>query len=715
MPVTFESLKPAARVRIGRRGLYVTSMVRLPDGTLIVSPHTGSLQLQRVSIWRSADEGSTWQQVRTAGDELYGSGAALHCLSNGELLLHTGALYRSTDGGTTWRRTDCPATGTVRTIVQREDGGLELYGAHTNWHAGLEPPPAMLQEVAPGFRQKAAGASAGSRMWRTRSNDGGQTWSRLEDLSKEKEDVYITGDTDWDLLQPVLREASVLTLSGSHLLAATRRSDPHRMVLVESQDGGDTWSAPRDLLGPGEIHGHLLDLGDDRILCTYARHDLPRGIYAVISNDRGRTFDTDRPVQLAHTMANFFGWPTSVRLDDGTILTSYTIKGYEETTHVNDSATEVVRWALPGDERPIEPASQPVFAEGHDYEKYVSGITGFTGRSLQQVAHWQLGKAQRFHITAYKGAMSRFADGELLLCNYQDTHTVIYRSRDDGVTWQKVQTKGDAIPGKEQAMICLSDGKTVLVHTEDSNEVLYRSADRGVTWKAIKYGHPMPTTRNFIELSDGSVLKFGFKGVWGDQPNEPRATAWRLRSVDGGLTWPQRDEVTTWDSTAMFIAEASILALSDTHFLTSTRAAGGVVRRIAGAPPIEIGAGAGGETDEGMVVMESEDGGLNWSKPRWMGMGYSNVHSQLTLLADGRIICSYRRRFLPFATAAVLSSDHGKTWDNDHPILLGTRPTAYGGWPTTLQLPDGSMLTCRGYMIWPDPQFEIIRWQLPAP
>ena len=712
MPVIFESLKPAARVRIGRRGLYATSLARLPDGALIASPHTGSLELQRVSIWRSDNEGRSWRQIETRGDELFGSGAALVGLADGTLLLHTGTMYRSSDGGTSWQRLECPATGAVRGIVAQADGTLEIYGSHTDWHAGYEAPPATLYGIATGFRQMSGGARVSHRNWRTRSNDQGMTWSPLEVLAEE--DLYVNDDIDWEALQPTLHEASILAMSGSHLLAATRRTNPPRTVLVESRDAGATWSAPRELLSSGEIHGQLLDLGDGRILCTYARHEVPRGIYAVIATNGGTTWDIEHPIQLAHSLAEFFGWPTSMRLDDGTILTSYTIKGYEETTHVNDSVTEVVRWALPGDEKRVEPAAAPVFAEPHDYTKYVSGITGFTGKSLQQVAYWQLQKAERFHVTAYKGAMSRFDDGELLLCNFQDKRTVVYRSNDDGATWQKVQMQGDPIPGKEQEMHCLSDGATVLIQTEASPDVLYRSTDRGITWKTIQYGHPMRTMRNFIELSDGSLLKFGAKRFEGDEPNGPRATAWRLRSVDGGLTWPQREGVTTWDSSGSFLGEASILPLSDTHFLASARAKGDVIRRLAGAPPIDIGRGAGGETDEGMVVMESEDGGLTWSTPRWMGLGYSAVHSQLTRLADGRIICTYRRRFLPFGTAAVLSSDNGKSWDNDHPILLGTRPTAYGGWPTTLQLPDGTMVTCRGYMWkWPEPQFEIIRWRLP--
>ncbi len=170
-----------------------------------------------------------------------------------------------------------------------------------------------------------------------------------------------------------------------------------------------------------------------------------------------------------------------------------------------------------------------------------------------------------------------------------------------------------------------------------------------------------------------------------------------------------------WDSSHAFFDEASILPLSDTHFLAASRVTGDFARRLANAPPIGIGAGAGGEVDEGMVLMESEDAGLHWSAPRWMGLGYSAVHAHLLKLTDGRILCVYRRRFLPFGVAGVLSEDNGKTWNNDHPILLGVCPTTYGGWPMSIQLPDGAMLTTRAYMTWPGATFEVVRWQLPAP
>ena len=168
-----------------------------------------------------------------------------------------------------------------------------------------------------------------------------------------------------------------------------------------------------------------------------------------------------------------------------------------------------------------------------------------------------------------------------------------------------------------------------------------------------------------------------------------------------------------WDSPVPFFCEANFLAFSDTDILAAVRVKGEFARAAAGAPEIGIGAGAGGETDEGMVLMESADAGLTWSAPRWMGLGYSAVHVQMIKLSDGRLLAVYRRRFLPFGVGAVLSDDDGRTWDTEHPIIVGVRPTGYGGWPTSIELPDCTILTTRAFMNWPEATFEVTRWSLP--
>ena len=717
-PLVFETLLPAARTCIGGRGLYTAALCRLGTGELLACAHQGSPDLQQIGVWRSADSGRSWNAVRTRGAELFGRGAHLQCLRDGKtVLLHTGALYRSTDCGRRWQRLPCPATGAVRSIPETESGELILLGSEPSWYAGCQPPPAsLLGPRYAWYREGSWGNVVGCLSWRCRSADGGRTWSAPEPIRQEQ--VCIERDTDWERTQPLFREASVLRLADGRLLAATRRSDPERTVLIDSADEGRTWSEPRPLPAPGAIHAQLLLLRDGRFLCTYARQTAPDGIFAVTSSDAGRTWDMLHPLQLATTLPVFHGWPSSVELEDGSLVTVYTMKGYEETTQNGDSLAAAVRWELPTSSAPavVTPVPGRFFPEEHIYEMYCNGITGYTGRSMQHVAAWTPVEAERAQIPGYKGVVCRFPDGELLACptpSRDGGHvSMLYRSTDAGRTWRHVPTEPEFLPGKEQAMLCLRDGRTVLLQTEAEGTPLFRSRDRGRTWNRVDYGTPTRTTRNLLELSNGTVVMFGSQGNWHAGAGAPQTVAWRLRSGDAGLHWT-RDEVTTWEDPAPFFTEAFFLAFSDTRILAATRVNGAFARRCAGAPPIELG--RGDETDEGMVLMESEDGGLHWTTPRWMGLGYSAVHAHLLRLRDGRILCVYRRRFLPFGVAGVFSSDNGRTWDHEHPILLGTRPTAYGGWPTSIQLPDDTMLTTRGFMNWPDATFEIVRWQLPLP
>ena len=93
-----------------------------------------------------------------------------------------------------------------------------------------------------------------------------------------------------------------------------------------------------------------------------------------------------------------------------------------------------------------------------------------------------------------------------------------------------------------------------------------------------------------------------------------------------------------------------------------------------------------------MVLTESADEGRSWSAPREF-LQYSEVQGQLTLLQDGRLLCTYTNYHLPFGVGGVLSSDNGQTWDFDHPLQLAISNGHAAGWATTRQLADGTLVT----------------------
>ena len=787
--VTHLELKPAMRARIGQRGLYKTALVRLPSGTLLTTPCSTEGSLFRFAVYRSADEGRTWEEIQTEGATLSGGQEpALTCLEDGTVLLLTeqvtgdGArLFRSTDEGITWTRLECEFSTSTRNMLEQADGSLLLFDATS----------------------------------RLQSTDGGQTWP-------ERETFEVQGAPGFHF-----REAALVQLAEDHLLAAVRmygdeyesltgdliselpecRGMPKQadcsdhMVLLESEDGGLHWSKPRSFLGYSDVHVYLSLLQDGRLLATYTSNHLPYGPFAVLSEDHGKTWDTDRPIHLAMSWTSYSGWATSVQFPDGDILTAYAITAYlegpggdEVVPGERDTAAEVVRWRLPGVAQnlaPIEPATEPVFAEEPDYTQYAAGLAGFAGINLQQVAHWERKSAMRArvgHRGYYKGALVRLPTGELLAGPHYDEKTkqrrenpeattgpadqhssdegrvrtwmtmeaqvpnkigaAIFRSRDEGRSWELVQTQGTELPGGgegESRFAHLPDGTLLLStsfrsrsvpsapaetahdHADDRAGIL-RSTDNGVTWSHVVcdrgyggYGN------NIILQPDGSLLVFGSMGTDfpGAESETPTSTAWRLRSTDGGQTWTEREEVANWDSQQPMFSETFVLPLSETHFLATTRVEGDFIvddRR----PPRGLPTPRGDETGGYQIIRESHDAGLNWSKP-WRLTNYGEVHGHLLQLADGRVMCTYANYHLPFGICAVFSEDDGQTWDNNRPIQLANSCDFWTGWPTSLQMPDGTILTSYCIQAYKEKNeqgivehgcgsstFEVVRWELPG-
>ncbi len=373
----------------------------------------------------------------------------------------------------------------------------------------------------------------------------------------------------------------------------------------------------------------------------------------------------------------------------------------------------------------IEPATAPVFAEEPDYAQYPEGMAGFTGYDLQQVAHWTLKPAMRARIgqrDLYKTSVALLPNGEVLATacyrDEEDTFRIkIYRSGDEGRTWQQAPAEGAVLLGKEPSLTCLEDGTLLLMTQVIGVGVgLYRSIDGGITWTEPQC-EPSRYTRNILPQVDGGLLLFD---------NGPS----RLGSTDGGQTWPQREPITVESAPEFRFGEASIVKLSEQHFLAAVRMNGDKFEAIGGTPRIaelpeckEMPPRH--ECTDHMVLLQSEDQGLHWSKPRSF-LGYGEVHAYLLVLRDARLLATYSNYHLPFGTFAVLSEDNGHTWDTDHPIQLSISLTAFTGWANSIQLPNGDILTAYAITAYlegegraqmmpgrGDTAAEVVRWRLP--
>ena len=282
-------------------------------------------------------------------------------------------LVRSSDQGRTWSRpetvTSTPLDDRDAGIIQTRTGALLV-----SWFTSLEfaepaPSPGWAryaaairyarhsEKITPDVREKWLGN------WVRRSEDGGKKWQepvrtvstaphgpiqlrdgRLlyvgNDRSADEAAVTIEESTDdgrsWAVIAAMpagvsgrggMFEPHVVELTSGTLLAMFRcePEDPAQSFLTqsESHDGGRTWS-PFHRTPIWGFPPHLVELRNGWVLVVYGHRRVPFGVRACLSRDEGRTWDIDDEIALTPAAPGpDLGYPSSVQLEDGSILTVY--------------------------------------------------------------------------------------------------------------------------------------------------------------------------------------------------------------------------------------------------------------------------------------------------------------------------------------------------------------------------------------------------------
>ena len=140
-----------------------------------------------------------------------------------------------------------------------------------------------------------------------RSKDGGKSWSEPTRIALD------------------YNESSILPLDGDHWVAALRSHLEGQFTAVcHSYDGGKTWTEPGRVTRASEHPPDLVQLGDGRVLMAFGERNKPYGVHALISSDGGKTWNREHELVLVdHATSTDCGYPSSVVLPDGRVLTVY--------------------------------------------------------------------------------------------------------------------------------------------------------------------------------------------------------------------------------------------------------------------------------------------------------------------------------------------------------------------------------------------------------
>ncbi|MBR5309463.1 MAG: exo-alpha-sialidase [Clostridia bacterium] len=97
----------------------------------------------------------------------------------------------------------------------------------------------------------------------------------------------------------------------------------------ESTDGGKTWTKPHQLVSKlGGAPAHLMLHSSGALISVYGYREAPYAVKAMISFDGGETWDIDHIIYEQPHSADI-GYPASVELSDGSIMTVFYAKEHE--------------------------------------------------------------------------------------------------------------------------------------------------------------------------------------------------------------------------------------------------------------------------------------------------------------------------------------------------------------------------------------------------
>jgi len=304
------------------------NLTLLKDGTVVASifnqPSHGRGEGD-VDCWSSTD-GQLWKKIGTpAMHEPMRNrmNVAAGLASNGELIVIASgwSLKAGEEVGSRPSLVDV-----LRPVVSRSSDGGKTWAVNRD---GFPKAEADMTELIPfgdiivaedgSLRVVAYAQSKDKIINKTsmyRSTDDGHNWTFYARISN--------GDAESGAARGHNETAIHKVKGGAWIAAARRWKDGQAMDLFRSEDDGRSWEMSGEITEAKKHPGHLTRLESGNLLLTYGNR-VEHGVAMKISSDEGRTWSAEK--QLLNLDKGDVGYPSSVQMENGNIVTAYYSSG----------------------------------------------------------------------------------------------------------------------------------------------------------------------------------------------------------------------------------------------------------------------------------------------------------------------------------------------------------------------------------------------------
>lgn len=258
------------------------------------------------------------------------------------------------------------------------------------------------------------------------------------------------------------------------------------------------------------------------------------------------------------------------------------------------------------------------------------------------------------------------------------SRVIIKRSINGGASWRIM---GDPISAQignagiqDPCLAVLRDGAFILSYfhwkkTKHMEGVWIRhSSNQGRIWnksiQVTRHGKPLAARQAVVECRDGSLLLAGYDADG----------CWLSRSFDGGHTWLEVIPIAE-NTDRIEFSEPCLICFNGGHILCVLRT---------------LDKNTGRST--WIYQAHGWNFGQQWQMP--IATPMRGLPPSLIALSDGRVLCSYGYRRIPFGIRACLSHDEGQTWDIGREVVLRSDGADFDiGYPSSTQLDNEHILT----------------------